>query len=152
MMKKRQFTKWQLRVQGNSVSLPSWNSPTSEPFNSIFIGEIDFLNYFKLLTFEKIAIFIILTNTEVGCYYSKHLKHVANVSGQAESRKQSDITDLKIPIHVMWRRKWQPIPVFLPGEFHGRRSLVGCSPWGRTESDTTEVAWQQHTCHAVKKY
>jgi len=34
---------------------------------------------------------------------------------------------------------WQPTPVFLPGESHGRRSLVGCSPWGRTESDTTEA-------------
>ena len=44
-----------------------------------------------------------------------------------------------------WRRKWQPTPVFLPGETHGRRSLVGCSPWGRTESDTTEETWQQHT-------
>ena len=29
-----------------------------------------------------------------------------------------------------WRRKWQPTPVFLPGESHGQRSLVGCSPWG----------------------
>ena len=38
-----------------------------------------------------------------------------------------------------WRRKWQPTPVFLPGESQGRGSLVGCSPWGRTESDTTEV-------------
>src|SRR5574337_1023687 len=37
-----------------------------------------------------------------------------------------------------WRRKWQPTPVFLPGESHGRRSLVGCSPWGRKGSDTTE--------------
>ena len=34
---------------------------------------------------------------------------------------------------------WQPTPVFLPGESHGQRSLVGCSPWGRTESDTTEA-------------
>ena len=34
---------------------------------------------------------------------------------------------------------WQPTPVFLPGESHGRRSLVGCCPWGRTESDTTEA-------------
>ena len=40
---------------------------------------------------------------------------------------------------MRWRRKWQPTPVFLPGESHGRRSLVGCSPWGRTESDTTEA-------------
>ena len=36
------------------------------------------------------------------------------------------------------RRQWQPIPVLLPGKSHGRRSLVGCSPWGLKESDTTE--------------
>ena len=36
------------------------------------------------------------------------------------------------------RRQWHPTPVLLPGKSHGRRSLVGCSPWGRTESDTTE--------------
>ena len=36
------------------------------------------------------------------------------------------------------RREWQPIPVFLPGEFHGQRSLVGCSPWGHKGSDRTE--------------
>ena len=39
---------------------------------------------------------------------------------------------------IPWRRKWQPAPVFLPGESHGQRSLAGCSPWGRKESDTTE--------------
>ena len=38
----------------------------------------------------------------------------------------------------MRRRQWQPTPVLLPGKFHGQRSLVGCSPWGREESDTTE--------------
>ena len=37
-----------------------------------------------------------------------------------------------------WRRQWQPTPVFLPGEFHGERSLVGYSSWGCKESDTTE--------------
>ena len=37
-----------------------------------------------------------------------------------------------------WSRKWQPTPVFLPGEFHGHRSLAGYSPWGHKESDTTE--------------
>ena len=37
-----------------------------------------------------------------------------------------------------WRRQWQPTPVLLPGNSHGRRSLVGCSPWSREESDTTE--------------
>ena len=36
-----------------------------------------------------------------------------------------------------WKRKWQPTPVFLPGKFHGRRRLVGYSPWGHKESDMT---------------
>ena len=36
------------------------------------------------------------------------------------------------------RRRWHPIPVLLPGKYHGWRSLVGCSPWGFEESDTTE--------------
>ena len=39
---------------------------------------------------------------------------------------------------ILWARKWQPTPVLLPGESHGGRSLVGYSPWGRKESDTTE--------------
>ena len=37
-----------------------------------------------------------------------------------------------------WRRQWHPTPVPLPGKSHGRRSLVGCSPWALEESDTTE--------------
>ena len=37
-----------------------------------------------------------------------------------------------------WRRQWHPTPVLLPGKSHGWRSLVGCSPWGRKESDMTE--------------
>ena len=46
--------------------------------------------------------------------------------------------------YLPWsRRKWQPTPVFLPGEPQGLRSLVGCRLWGRTESDTTEATWQQ---------
>ena len=40
---------------------------------------------------------------------------------------------------IPWRRTWQPNPVFLPGEFHAQRSLVGYSPWGHKESDTTEL-------------
>ena len=50
----------------------------------------------------------------------------------------------KINIHLskkiyLWgSRQWHPTPVLLPGKSHGRRSLVGCSPWGRWESDTTQ--------------
>ena len=55
---------------------------------------------------------------------------------------------------IPWRRKWQPTPVLLPGESHGGRSLVGYSPWGHKELDTTELLhswWLQSSvtvpCH-----
>ena len=38
-------------------------------------------------------------------------------------------TSLSLSTFMHWKRKWQPTPVFLPGESHGRRSLIGCSPW-----------------------
>ena len=48
-------------------------------------------------------------------------------------------TSLWLFTFMHWRRKWQPIPVFLPTESQGRGSLVGCPLWGCTESDMTEV-------------
>ena len=48
-------------------------------------------------------------------------------------------TSLSLFTFMHWRRKWQPTPVFLPGESQGRGSLVGCGLWGHTESDTTEA-------------
>ena len=44
-----------------------------------------------------------------------------------------------------WRRKWEPTPVFLPGEFHGQRSLAGYIPWGRKELDTTSSCAHTHS-------
>ena len=48
-------------------------------------------------------------------------------------------TSLSLFTFLHWRRKWQPTPVFLPGESQGRGSVVGCHLWGHTESDTTEA-------------
>ena len=48
-------------------------------------------------------------------------------------------TSLSFFTFMHWRRKWQPTPVFLPGESQGWGSLVGCRLWGCTDSDTTEV-------------
>ena len=83
---------------------------------------------------------------------------------QSMDRKELDVTDRPIftftclsfdlilssrlpltwgSVVSFWRRKWQPTPVFLPGESCGQRSLVGCRLWDRTESDTTEVTQQQ---------
>ena len=49
------------------------------------------------------------------------------------------VPSLSLFSYMHWRRKWQPTPVFLPGESQGLGSLVGCRLLGRTESDTTEV-------------
>ena len=49
------------------------------------------------------------------------------------------VTSLSPFTFMHWRRKWQPTLVLLPGESQGWRSLAGCHPWGRTESDTTEA-------------
>ena len=51
---------------------------------------------------------------------------------------------------IPWRRKWQPTPVFLPGESHRQRSLVGYSPGGRKESDATEHAHVHAECRLSK--
>ena len=58
-------------------------------------------------------------------------------------RPSSKLTLLRLSIkgnltQDLRRRQWQPTPVLLPGKSHGQRSLVGCSPWGHKESDTTE--------------
>ena len=42
---------------------------------------------------------------------------------------------------ILWRREWQPTPVFLPKKFQGQRMLASYSPWGHKESDTTEATW-----------
>ena len=52
---------------------------------------------------------------------------------------QHNLSSLSLSMSPRSERRWHPTPVLLPGKSHGWRSLVGCSPWGRTESDTTEV-------------
>ena len=61
---------------------------------------------------------------------------LAAVHGVAKGRTR--LSDFPFTF-LHWRRKWQPTPVFLPGESQGRESLVGCRLWGRTESDATKV-------------
>ena len=56
---------------------------------------------------------------------------VKNLPAMQETRVQS------LGQEDPWKRKWQPIPVLFPGEFHGQRSLVSYSPWGHKELDTT---------------
>ena len=64
-----------------------------------------------------------------GFIQARILEWVASFRGSSRPRNQT---------YVFYMRQWHPAPVLLPGKSHGRRSLVGCSPWGREESDTTE--------------
>ena len=50
------------------------------------------------------------------------------------------------------RKKWQPAPVFSPGNSHGQRSLAGCSTWGCKELDTTEATQQARTYYISQEY
>ena len=59
----------------------------------------------------------------------------ATVHGVAKS--QTRLSDFTFTF-MHWSRKWQPTPVFLPGESQEQGILVGCHLWDRTESDTTE--------------
>ena len=61
-------------------------------------------------------------------------------------------TSLSLFTFMHWRRKWQPTPVFLPGESQGLESLVGCRLWGRTESDMTGVTQQQQQPRLRRKH
>ena len=62
----------------------------------------------------------------------------AAVHGVAKSRTRLSYFTFTFHFHA-WRRKWQPTPVFLPGEYQAQKSLVGCGLWGRTESETTDA-------------
>ena len=57
-----------------------------------------------------------------------------------------------LTVSVIWRRQWQANPVLLPGKSHGWRSLVGCSPWGRYESDETERLHFHFHFHTMEYY
>ena len=66
---------------------------------------------------------------------SRKIKHKKTKDKKSQSRKSQ-----RIGHNWFWRRRWHPTPVLLPGKSHGQRSLVGCSPWGREESDMTSLS------------
>ena len=97
--------------------------------------------------------------TELTCWHCRHLSNhslqvIQQCSELFKHQASQEVLSSKESTHqcrghkrhrfkplvvkISWRTAWQPTPVFLPGEPHGQ-SLVGCSPWGRKESDITEV-------------
>ena len=89
-----------------------------------------FKTYQWFITLNKIELFFIAYKTRIWFLFFLYVYCICLQCGRPGFNPWVG----KIP----WRRKWQPTPGFLPGESHGRRSLVGYSPRGRKESDTTE--------------
>ena len=80
------------------------------------------------------------TPLQYSCLENPWTKKAGRLQSMGLLRVGNDwATPLSLFTFMHWRRKWQPTPVFLPGEPQGWGSLVGCRLWGRTESDTTEA-------------
>ena len=77
---------------------------------------------------------------------SNHLIKIKKKRGDLfESRFYEGSSQFSVSrLFLLQRRSWEPTPIFLPGEYYGQRSLMGCSPWDCKELDTTKVT--EHTC------
>ena len=70
----------------------------------------------------------------------RHITHAVGFPGGSASKESAcNVEELGLIPRLgrSWRREWLPTPIFLPGKSHGQRSLMGYSPWGHQESDTT---------------
>ena len=91
---------------------------------------------------SALATFCLLHGVFLVCFFSRFMFNHCGFPGDSVVKK-SACQCRRHSFHpwvrkIPWRRKWQTAPVFLPGKSHGQRSLVGYSPWGHKESDTTE--------------
>ena len=94
----------------------------------------NFHSFYRWVIFHCMCLYIyIYTNTYI---YTRYGADVAQAVKRLPEMRETWVRSLGR--EDPWRRKWQPTPIFLPRKFCGLRSLVGYSPWGCKESDTTE--------------
>ena len=94
----------------------------------------------KVRSIGKVALSMLLKSSITIEWWLYVRKSAAKTLNKSRSQIIASLKHLHFTIcrHINRRRQWQPTPVLLPGKSHRRSSLVGCSPWGRQESDTTE--------------
>ena len=147
-----------VHVIPNSLTIPTNLSPivTVSLFSKFVSLEFSFVNKFICIIFffkiphinDICMIFVFLWLTSLNMIVSRSIHIAANgiisffLMAEYIRVGQDWATSLSIFTFIHWRRKWQPTPVFLPGESQGLGNLVDCPLWGRTESDTTEATWQ----------
>ena len=97
----------------------------------MYLFKLEFSSFIKI----TLPIHIESRYGVLGGITGKCLAHQENSENTLLSLIPQDSPNL---MTICWRRQWHPTPVLLPGKSHGRRSLVGCCPWGREESDMTK--------------
>ena len=113
----------------------NWEN-TRLPFSSMRLAEVQkFGNTERLTCWENKHLHISLEGSVLSSI--KNINTPTLWSNQCPSRKVSHWW-ICTCVYKVRRRQWHPTPVLLPGKSHGQRSLVGCTPWGRKESDTTK--------------
>ena len=127
----------------NKRLLTSQNKTIETDFEGEYIAYICMLNFFS---FYSLMILMILWEKAMAPHSSTLAWKIPWMEEPGGSQSMGSLrvghdwaTSLSLFTFMHWRRKWQPTPVFLPGESQGRWSLMGCRLWGRTESDTTEA-------------
>ena len=108
--------------------------------------KLNFLAFFLSSTFYYLALIISFLEKAMAPHSSTlawkipWMEEPGGLQSMGSLRVGHDwATSLSLFTFMHWRRKWQPTPMFLPGESQGRGSLVGCRLWGRIKSDTTEA-------------
>jgi len=156
------YTSYLYILEINPLSAVSFASIFSHSIDCLFILFIIFFVVQKLVSLIRSHLFLLLFQLP---WDNDLRKHCYNLSEKAMAPHSSTLawkipwmeepgklqsmgslrvghnwaTSLSLFTSMHWRRKWQPTPVFLPGESQGQGSRVGYCLWGRTESDTTEV-------------
>ena len=129
---------WTLGVgngQGGLVCCGSWDLKESDTTEWLNWTELIILKLYDFYSFMKVKVL-------KGEMHKTSIwtEEPGGLQSMGSQRVRHDwATSLSLFTFMHWKRKWQPTPVFLPGESQGRGSLVGCRLWGRTESDTTEA-------------
>ena len=124
---------------GNSVLFPSclwWKVKFSPYYSQIAQQEWEQYKYHQLICSEK----AMAPHSSTIAWKIPWMEEPGGLQSMGSLRVRHNwATSLSLFTFMHWRRKWQPTPVFLPGESQGQGILVSCRLWGRRESDTTEV-------------
>ena len=139
--------------QGSLVCCSPWGhkeSDTTERLNwliNLTRTEVQMCNSYMIIIYTFLSLYMekaMAPHSSTLAWKIPWMEEPGGLQSMGSLRVGHDwATSLSLFTFMHWRRKWQPTPMFLPGESQGQESLVGWCLWGHTESDTTEVTKQQ---------